>query len=56
MEDYKHFTIKQLQDKIEELTKEFEKNKNKLVLAYKKMDELSIEYEKVNNELKSRKS
>lgn len=41
-------SIKQLQDRLIELEKEYEKNKTKLKASYKKMNELAIEYEEIN--------
>lgn len=42
-------TISQLQERLTEVAKEYEKYKNKLTSAYKKMDELAKEYEEINN-------
>lgn len=54
IEDLKKMTKVQLENRQSELNKEFEKNKNKLILAYKKMDEISIEYEQINEILKEK--
>ena len=54
IEELKKMTKVQLQNRQSELNKEFEKNKNKLILAYKKMDEISIEYEQINEILKEK--
>lgn len=44
----------QLQERIVELSKEYEKNKNKLITLLKKLDELSQEYEEINEILKTK--
>lgn len=54
IEELKKMTKVQLENRQSELNKEFEKNKNKLILAYKKMDEISIEYEQINEILKEK--
>lgn len=48
-------TVKQLNERQEELSKEYEKTKNKLIAIYKKLDSLSIEYEEINEILKTKR-
>lgn len=48
-------SIKQLEERQEELTREYEKTKSKLISIYKKMDSLSAEYEEINEILKTKK-
>jgi flagellar biosynthesis chaperone FliJ len=48
-------SAKQLNDRKEELSKEYEKTKSKLLVIYKKLDSLSAEYEEINEILKTKK-
>ena len=48
-------SVKQLNDRKEELSKEYEKTKIKLISIYKKLDTLSVEYEEINEILKTKK-
>lgn len=47
-------TLSQLKERLDELTREYEKNKNKLISIYKKMDSLSKEYEEINEIIKTK--
>lgn len=48
-------TVTQLNERKEELSKEYEKTKNKLIIIYKKLDSLSEEYKEINEILKTKK-
>lgn len=49
-------TIIQLQDRLVELEKEYEKHKTKLKSAYKKMSELAVEYDEINKVIKEKQN
>ena len=48
-------TIQQLEERKNEIAKEFEKNKTKLINAYKKLDSLYDEFIEINNAINERK-
>lgn len=48
-------TIPQLEERRNEIAKDFEKTKTKIINAYKKLDLLSSEFIEINNAIKERK-
>lgn len=49
-------TVAQLQERLVEVSKEYEKYKTKLISSYKKMDELAIEYQNINKILEEKQN
>jgi prefoldin subunit 5 len=47
-------SIPQLKERQDELSKEYEKNKAKLIALYQKMDKLSEEYNEINEIIKTK--